>query len=279
MIKHSKHRNTGLLYEFLLREVILSLIEEKKHKASITWNVIERYFLDKKAPLKRELEFFTVLSESNSKSREVAEKILKEVEHYAKNTNCKTLEQAKTSLLEEIKTTLGSILWKHKIDNYKFLASVQVLLNSIRYNKSSLMSEVEKIKVESSILEHLLEEREQKPLSILEEGPSLDDFVITVALRKFNGRYKKKLNPPQKRLLESYMLYQLNKIDEETFKDMMRNAATIIKEQINVIANEDTKLRDQLVEASQKLNEVVKVPVSDDSIIKFMEYLELSERL
>ena len=77
-VKHNKKRNTAFLYESLIKEITRNIISENNERKKKAIGIVKNYFSDG-MPLKKELDLYRSLYESNNLERLTCEKIMKEV--------------------------------------------------------------------------------------------------------------------------------------------------------------------------------------------------------
>ena len=77
-IKHSKKRNSGLIYEFLVRQMGLSLLEGDRDTYERSLGIVRRYFSDS-TPIGSERVLFDVIRQSRGVTEAAAWRTLDEV--------------------------------------------------------------------------------------------------------------------------------------------------------------------------------------------------------
>ena len=77
MNKHNKKRNTGFIYEALIREVVKQAIKEGKDKRDLTVSLLRKHF-NKNSVLYKDLTLYKTLTETKNVSEKFASKLLKE---------------------------------------------------------------------------------------------------------------------------------------------------------------------------------------------------------
>lgn len=198
--KHNKRRNSGLIYEFLLRKISDSILEKDLKGSKKAFNIIKKYY-KKGSPLYEEKVLFDTINQTKEVSDRVANGILKEVSRSARRLNFKTIDIKKSSLLKEINHTFGqSFFSTYVIDDYKALASIQLFINGCN-PKSTLMENVQRIELEESLIKFMIYEHSKAQVNEYEQ---VDELSYRIAVDKFNKRYSDSLNESQKNLLSSY---------------------------------------------------------------------------
>jgi len=98
--KHSKIRNTGILFELLTRQITVDVLNNNK-KAQAA-NILKEFF-NKKTQLGREYELYKVLTTENYKSENKANHLVDAVVDARKKLKETSLKREKYNLIKEIK--------------------------------------------------------------------------------------------------------------------------------------------------------------------------------
>ena len=115
-IKHNKLRNTGLLYEFLLRQITSDVLSD--NVASSTVNIIKKRFSET-TELGKELQLYNLLMNKNFKSDRKANYFITEVLNIRQSINNSKLKREKYNLIKEIRDSFDvPKLFSSKISNY-----------------------------------------------------------------------------------------------------------------------------------------------------------------
>ena len=89
-IKHSKYKNTGILFELLVRQITSDTLSGKDSKAT---NILKKYFV--KTELGREYKLYETLTKHKNLSEGKAEIIINTVIDTSKNLNRGALKRQK----------------------------------------------------------------------------------------------------------------------------------------------------------------------------------------
>ena len=131
-IKHLKLRNTGLIYETLLRQITIDALEGKLD--SPVFNILREYF-SKGTLLTEELGLYNSIMEYKSKKEEKVEFFLKTAIKLRKQINETILAKEKYNVIKTIKEHYDlESLFNAKISNYKVLASIYKLFETLCVN-------------------------------------------------------------------------------------------------------------------------------------------------
>ena len=123
-LRHTKIKNTGVLFEVLTRQVTADIIDGKESKAVA---LIKKHF-HKNSTLGKELELYNILTSESYKSRSKAERLIDVVIKTRQRISNKVLRSEKYNLIKAIKEAYDvKALFSTKMPNYKKLASIYKL--------------------------------------------------------------------------------------------------------------------------------------------------------
>jgi len=279
-IKHSKFRNTGLIYELLVKQVAADTLNNKDSAAI----PILKKFFSKKSALTKELNLYEVISRNTSISQSKAEAVLSTITEVSRRLNYKSLKKQKYDLISEIKEHYNvDEFFAMPIRDYKSYAALYFLLEA--QNNFDLVDPQYLIDNKTTILEHLTSQKQNKAKvkdTIIEEYSKFDKdlklLTFKILLEKFNDKYKNLL-PEQKYILKEFI----------TSVDSNKRLAKLVNLQVENVRN----LLDQLVLEVKddvvkiKLHEVIKnikplkntQKVTDVHLINLMQYYDLIKEL
>lgn len=275
MIKHSKYRNTGIIFEMLVRQLTNETISNKEPKAI---NIIKKYFT--KTELAKENKLYQTIIQSNNLSESKAEVIIGTVCDLSKKLDRSKINKEKYNLIKEIKNNYElESFFKTSINNYKSMASIFTLIEST-INDNPNPNTI--INSKLNLLEHLTEnkiaEETQiyKDLSTMEKGERF--LVYKVMIESFNNKYDN-LDSAQKLILKEYInnisdTVKLKKFVDNQFSQLqnsLREHLSKIDDQITKIKIEETiKMIDPIIESKK---------MKDDYIVSLFQYQELNKEL
>ena len=277
-IKHNKYKNTGILFELLVRKITADTLSSGNSKAA---TLVKKYFT--KSELANENKLYQTINNSISLSEGKAETILSTVLDLSKKLNKEKLAKEKYNLIREIKENFDiTDFFQAKIKNYKLLASTYVLLES--YNNKSFANPESIITSKITILEHITSNPDAKmSLSpLVEELMSLDKgtraLAYKIMLEKYNTKFDR-LTKDQKEVLKEYInsaadAPKLKEFVDKKFKTISKS----LKESINKIS--DPTLKIKLQEVINLINPILETKrLKDDHLIALLQYLELSKEV
>jgi hypothetical protein len=278
-IKHSKYKNTGILFELLVRQITSDTLSGKDSKAT---NILKKYFV--KTELGREYKLYETITKHKNLTEGKAEIVINSVIESSKNLNRGALKRQKYNLIQEISKYYNlEEFFKTKLPNYKSYAALYTLVEI--YNSEMLSNPDQIITNKIAILEGLTTKEVSKKKvedDLMVEFQSYDKdlriLTYKVMLEKFNGKYAT-LNDNQKLVLKEF----INSVDSTPkLRDFYNTKITEIKNELTRISK---KVNDKVVKI--KLNEVAKIlsplgktaSVGNDDLVNLLQYYELLEEL
>jgi|TARA_R100000234_G_scaffold114506_1_gene89746 hypothetical protein len=279
-IKHSKIRNTGLLFEFLLRQVTADVLN--KDNDSIALKIVKEKF-NENTELGKELALYNTLINKKYNSDKKADYFITEVIKVRHSFNNPALKREKYNLIKQIKENYNlQKFLSSKVPNYKLYASIYKLFE---FNNS--LSPDEKTESYFNLVENIttIDKKLNLSDSVGAKLPDDEDLrIITyrTLLEKFNQKYSH-LNSHQKNLLRAYIN---NVSNTNSLKEYINKHLPTIKKEIRShIKNIDEKIvKIKLREAINSINKFCKVDgksknIKDSVVIQTMRYMELLKEL
>ena len=199
-VKHSKYKNTGILFELLVRQVTSDTVNGIENSPAI--NIIKEFF-KKNTTLKRELGLYQTLLKEKFKTESRADKFIDAVLKERKKLSNSTLRKQKYNLIKEIKKNYNiEEFFKSKVSNYSNNASIYCLFegaspsNQVRF-RYSLVEAITNSKKEKSRVDETYDiyKKQDKDVRMLS---------YNILLEKFNEKYGR-LGTKQKSLLKEYI--------------------------------------------------------------------------
>ena len=277
-IKHSKYKNSGILFELLVRQITADTLDGKDSPAR---GVLKEYFV--KTELGREYKLYDTLSKNINLTEAKANMVLDSLLETSKTLNRGALKRQKYNLIKEIKKNYDvNKFFRHKLPHYKIQAAFYTLVELKSQDKFT-NPDLE-INNKITILEYLATPEAKKNVkqTVLEEYQKYDTdlrvLTYKIILEKFNGKYDN-LNYGQKEVLKEL----ITSIDNTPrLKEFYNGKVGEIKTTLTEL---NTKVKDKTTNI--KINEVVKIlpsidktsKVKDDDLINLLQYYDLIEEL
>jgi len=273
-IKHSKYKNTGILFELLTRQITSDTISGGNNKAL---SILKKYF-NSKSELLKEYKIYNALSTKSYQDEKKATILVNTLIEAHNKLNRSQLRREKYNLIKELKSTYDlNDFFKAKITNYKTMASIYNLTE----NKDATPLSIVDSKVQ--LIEHITKPSEKIKKNVVMETYNHEDkntrlLTQKILLEKFNDKYKG-LGENQKILLQEYVNSVSN---SPSLKTYINSEIKEVKKQLTQYANTVT---DQVVKI--KINEAQnlikplckKSSIHDDNVSNLLNYYELVNEL
>jgi len=278
-IKHSKYKNTGILFELLVRQITADTLSGKDSKAT---NILKKYFV--KTELGREYKLYETVTKYKNLTEGKAEVVINSVIESSKNLNRGALKRQKYNLIQEISKHYNlEEFFKTKLPNYKSYAALYTLVEI--YNSDMLSTPDQIISNKIAILENLTTKQVDKKKvedDLLTEFQSYDKdlriLTYRVLLEKFNGKYAS-LNDNQKTVLKEF----INSVDStpklrEFYNTKITEIKATLTKQVKKVT--DKAIQIKLNEVNNMLSPLGKTAkVGNDDLVNLLQYYELLEEL
>lgn len=275
-LKHSKFKNTGVLFELLVRQVASDTLNNNDSKAI---PLIKKYFA-KSTELAKELSLYQTLVKERFNKEEKANHLIEAAIAARLQLNQASLNRQKYNLIKDIKESyILEDFFKSKVNNYKPLAAIYKL-----FEYSVADNPVESVNNRYTLIEHIVRKDLKKLAAVNEmaEFVKQDKEVRLLSYKllvdKFNTKYSN-LNEGQKNLLRQY----INSVSEGTeLKSFISEEIVRIKKQLKpfVESVEDQVVQIKLTEVANLLNEVLTAKtIKDNHILSLLRYHELIKEL
>ena len=279
-IKHSKYRNTGLIYELLVKQIASDVLESKESDAI---QILKKYYSGK-TTLAKEYKLYEFVVKNNSVSQSKAETIISTITEVSRKFNQKILKEQKYALISEIKEKYNiDEFFTVDVRDYKALASLYCLLEA--QNNSNLVDPSFLINNKTTLLEHLTSKKQNEEDvkdSLIEQYSKYDKdlklLTFKILLEKFNEKYANLL-PEQKYILKEFI----------TSVNSSKKLFTLVNKELSKISEEVKKLGKKITDdiIKIKLDEVSKSiqplkstdKVNDIHLVNLMQYYELVNEL
>ena len=207
-IKHSKFKNTGFIFELLVRQITSEIMSSNK---SVAETILKEHFNSKKE-LSKELKLYQYLINEKYNSETKAEKFIDTIIEARKRLDEKKLTKEKYNLIKEIKETYNiDEFIKSPISNYKTLASIykvfEVATIDEQFDPTDIVSS--RFTIAENIISSSIQNKDSKiKNAVLEEYRKQDEDLRAISYKilveSFNTKYKN-LTTEQKTLLKEYI--------------------------------------------------------------------------
>jgi hypothetical protein len=278
-VKHSKYKNTGILFELLVRQITTDTLDGKDSPAK---DILKKYFV--KTELGREYKLYETLLKKTSLTETKANIVVSTLTDSSLTLNRGVIKRQKYNLISEIQKYYDlNEFFNHKLPNYKVFAAFYTLLEIS--NTPQAVNPEQTINNKVTILEHLTaaQIKEDKVRDeVMDEFSKADKDVRFIAykmlLESFNTKYDD-FHPNQKLILKEF----ITSVDNTPrLKEFYTNKIIEIKEELTSLnaktKNEVTKI---------KINEIISMitppakntKVTDNDLVDLLQYYDLINEL
>jgi hypothetical protein len=277
-IKHNKFRNTGVLFELLVRQIASDTLANTDSKAV---KIVKKFFTNSELAKEHKL-YHTVLTAPRL-SEGKAESLINAIVDQAKKLKKEELLKEKYNLIKEIKKHYNlESFFKSKVNNYKTLAAAYTLFEAAMENKFIEPKQIVINKL--TIMEHitkkqLIENNDSDELkSFNKEDKNIRILAYRMLIEKFNSKYSD-LSDRQKLVIKEF----INNISNpEHLKEFINENLNKVKKELTDLVKQ---VNDRTIEI--KLNEVItlikpistKSSVKDEHLVTLLQYQQLAEEI
>lgn len=278
-IKHSKYKNTGILFELLVRQITADTL---KGGDSPAISILKEYFV--KTSLGREYKLYESILKSKVLNEGRANMVISTILESSSKFNRTSLRKQKYNLINEIKKYYDlDVFFGAKIKNYKELASLYTLIEG--YNSEEVSDSQQLIDNKITLLEHLTKQEvntKEVKEDVLKEFQTYDKdlriLTYKVLLEKFNSKYEN-LSTEQKQVLKEF----INSVDStpglrDFYNNKINELQATLNEEAKNIKDKATQIKIQ--EVAKYLVELDKTAkVSNDNLVDLLQYFELVKEI
>ena len=278
-INHSKYKNTGILFELLIRQITNDTLDSKDSQAT---NILKKYFV--KTELGREYKLYETLLKKTSLTETKANIITNTLLDSSKSLNKGVIKRQKYNLIKEIQNHYDlNEFFNHKLPNYKVHAAFYTLLEIS--NSTNQIDPEQIINNKVTILEHLTAAQIKATKikdEVMSEFEKSDKDVRFIAykmlLENFNVKYDT-LHTNQKTILKEY----ITSVDNTSrLKEFYTNKINEIKTEL---ADLNKKTKNKVTKI--KINEIISIiapplknaKITDNDLVDLLQYYDLINEL
>ncbi len=273
--KHNKLKNTGMLFEFLLRQVTVDVLnKEQKSKAL---QIIKKRF-NEHTEVGKELALYSLLLKRKFKDDKKADFFLNEILRQRGKLNETSLSREKYNIIKEMNVHYDvKSLFSAKLSEYKSLASIYKL-----FEGKEKLSPDDKTDSYFIVMENITTIETSKPKNnnpLQQQTKDVRILAYRKLLEKFNKKYTN-LSNNQKAILKEY----INSIsDDNKFKLFLETKLPPLKKSLSSKLSKvkDKILRIKLTEAVNCIDKLClkESKSTDKSVIQLLRYYELDREL
>ena len=278
-IRHNKFRNTGILFELLVRQVASDTVSGQD---SLSIGLIKKYF--SKSELAKEYKLYQTLVSTKILTEGKAESLINATLEISNRLNRSALRKEKYNLIKDIsKMYILEEFFKSKINNYSQYAAAYSLIEA--HNSLEFVEPAQVIGNKVTLLEHITRKevnKENVTDRVLEEYAKMDKgtriLAYKILLERFNSKYNN-MSDIQKSVLKEYINNISNTVKLREFVNESFSSIKVELMKLNKIVTDKT--------TQIKINEVVNIlkpldknqNVKDDNIIALLQFHQLIAEL
>jgi hypothetical protein len=278
-IKHNKFKNSGIIFELLIRQITSDTLSGKD---SLALNLVKKYF--SKGELAKEHKLYQTLVNTKALSEGKAESLINATLEISSRLNRTALRKEKYNLIKDIRESYSiEDFFKSKINNYKQYAAACILIEA--HNSLEFTNPSQVIENKLTLLEHISHtdiDKEKTSDRLMEEFIGMDKGMRLLTyknlLERFNSKYSN-LSDKQKLVLKEYINNITNTIKLREF----------VNDNFKVIKLELIRLNKTVTDQTTqiKINEVVNMVkpiektqnVKDENLVSLLQYFQLIDEL
>ena len=276
--KHSKIRNTGILFELLTRQITVDVLNNDKKGSAAK---ILKEFFNKNTQLGKEYELYRVLTVENYKSETKANHLVNAVLNARTKLNESSLKREKYNLIKEVRSNYDiNDFFMARIPNYKVNASIYKLFSTKEAMNPQTETESRFTIVENITRKNLSTKKKE---DVMVEGYKKQEkdlrlLAYGILIEKFNKKYSS-LSKNQRNLLKEY----INNISNtNSLKELIESETIKVKKELQSylpqVSDKITKIK--LKEAINQAEALMKGRIVEDKqVVTLMRYYQLVKEL
>lgn len=279
-VKHSKFRNTGLIFELLVKQIASDTLNNRDSAAV---RILKENFTGKTA-LAKEFKLYEFIAKNKNISQSKAEAIVSTITEISRRLDQKQLKEQKYKLISDIKENYNiEEFFSIQVRDYKPLAALYCLLEA--QNNADLVDPSVLVDNKTTILEHLTsspqKENDVKD-TLIEDYAKYDKdlrlLTFKILLEKFNDKYKDLL-PEQKNILKEFITsVNSNARLRNIVNEELTKIASDVKDLVSKVKDEVVKIK--LEEVAKAITPIAKTEkITDSHLVNLMQYYDLVNEL
>ena len=272
-LKHSKFKNTGILFELLVRQIASDTLSDKTCYAT---QIIKRHF-KKGSQLATELKLYQALTKENFDSQYKAQEFLNIVLKERAKLNESNLRREKYNLIKSIKDSYAiEDFFKYRVNNYKELASAYKLFEHTESTSPKEYVECKNTIFEAITTEKVVIKEEVSNKEYSKQPKEVRLLAYKFLVDSFNSKYSS-LSESQQLILKNY----IENIDNSgKLRKFVVSEVARLKRELKSIKLKDKVTQIKLNETINLIRELTKHKVvNENQILALLRYNQLLEEL
>lgn len=278
-IKHSKYKNTGLIFELLVKQIAADTLSRKDSPAV----KIMKKFYTGKTSLVREFKLYEYILKNKGVSQSKGETIVSTIIEISSKLDRDAVRKQKYELIAEIKNSYDlDEFFSMKVRDYKALAALYCLMEAQNADLADPQTLVDN---KMTVLEHLTESKQNEEDvkdALVEEYAKYDKdlrmLTYKILLEKFNGEYTNFL-PEQKAILREFITASESQVKLRTMiNEELEKISLAVVEMKTKVSNDIARIK--LEEVAKTIKPLSKqTRINDTHIVNLLQYYDLVNEL
>jgi hypothetical protein len=272
-LKHSKFKNTGILFELLVKQIASDTLANKD---SLALEVIKKHF-KRGTELNKELKLYQALTKENFDSQYKAQEFVNIILEERNKLNEGILRRQKYNLIKSIKEAfVMEDFFKYRVNNYREFASVYKL-----FENTQSASPKEYVTCKNTILETITKQNveivtENEDTTYTNQPKEVRMLAYKFLVESFNSKYTT-LSEDQKQILRKY----INNVDNSAkLRSFVITEAKKVKKQLTEVVVSDKVAKIKLSETINLIDNITNSKViNENQILSLLRYHELLQEL
>jgi len=263
--KHNKKRNTGFVFEALVREMTKSVLENDKDAQKEISAILKEHFAPD-TELAKELDCYRTLQTPGSLERHAAERLLDQTRQKFQGLDRQKVFQEQNNIISRVNKALSSRVFNNHVPNYRDLATISQILNDATPLRQKMI-------FEGQVIDTLTKQEKKQET----EYKGMDEVVIRSFMKRFDSSYESFL-PEQKNLLRQYILQFVD--DSAEFSLFINEELRRIKKEVeNSVRLEEVKEDKEMITATGSVLVLIdsfrNTPIDESSLKKVLKLQHL----
>ena len=272
-LKHSKFKNTGILFELLVRQIASDTLSDNTCYAT---QIIKKHFR-KGSQLATELKLYQALTKENFDSKYKAQEFLNIVLKERAKLNESNLRREKYNLIKSIKDSyVIEDFFKYRVNNYKELASAYKLFEHTESNSPKEYVDCKNTIFEAITTEKVVIKEQVTNKEYSNQPKEVRLLAYKFLVDSFNSKYSS-LSESQQLILKNY----IENIDNSgKLRKFIVSEVARLKRELKSIKLKDKVTQIKLNETINLIRELTKHKVvNENQILALLRYNQLLEEL
>ena len=272
-LKHSKFKNTGILFELLVRQIASDTLSDTTCYAT---KIIQNHF-KKGSQLARELKLYQSLTKENFDSQYKASEFLNIILKERAKLNESVLRREKYNLIKSIKDSyVIEDFFKYRVSNYREMASAYKLFENVESTSPKEYVDCKNTIFEAITTDKVVIKEEKVSEEYSKQPKEVRLLAYKFLVDSFNSKYSG-LSESQKLILKNY----INNIDNsDTLRKFVVSEVAKLRRELKLIKISDKVTKIKLNETVNLISELTKHKViNENQILALLRYHQLLQEL